>query len=213
MAWVHIPSKVLLVFFFTFFFPFQEILLQELGNLQSQFGFAKTPPSAFCHNVTQLTLHFLLPPLSPQTDPQTHLRPGPSVPLGQAGLGLAGLNLRWRDGGAEGLGHQLLPLVGDLPQAAQRPRLLTSSAGAAAGSPFSCRPTVESKQKRDFERLIKMKSTCVQWISKRLRYINTVGIEQLCSSGVCIHLKINLGTHTHTHTRLGRATQKEHSTC
>lgn len=55
---------------------------------------------------------------------------------------MARLDLGRRDDGAEGVSRHLLPLIGHLPQAAQRPGLLTSSTRAAAEAPVSARPAV-----------------------------------------------------------------------
>ena len=62
-------------------------------------------------------------------------------------MGVAGLDLGGGDHRAQGQSHGLLPLVGDLPQAAQVTRLLPASTGAAARAPLLRRPAVEGEEK------------------------------------------------------------------
>lgn len=67
---------------------------------------------------------------------------------------MAGLGLSRGHDGAERGRRRLLPLVGHLPQAAQRPGLLTSSTRAAAGPPVSGHPAAEGQQDGDDTNLV-----------------------------------------------------------
>lgn len=64
---------------------------------------------------------------------------------------MARLDLGRRDDGTEGVRRRLVPLVGHLPHAAQRPGLLAPPTGAGAGPPVPRGPAAEGQEEQGRE--------------------------------------------------------------